>query len=547
MSKNPKLNALLPTILALTLVAGMFIGLFIARSTTRSQIMSLAGTLGKSNKISTTLSLIDAKYIDKVSTDSLIEVLMPELMGELDPHSVYIPAPDMERTNETLEGEFEGIGVVFNMSSDTVIIINVISQGPSYKAGVQNGDRIITVGDSVIAGRNLPQQDVMKMLRGKRGTEVTVGVERQNIDGLVQIKIKRDRIPLKSIDAAFMIRPEIGFIKLTSFARNTHSELIEELGKLRAEGMTKLILDLRGNSGGFLDQAILIANEFLPEGNLIVYTVDRDGSRAQQFSNGKGRYQATETVILIDEGSASSSEILAGALQDNDKGTVIGRRSYGKGLVQQQIPFADGSAIRLTVSRYYTPTGRSIQKPYQKGDKSYGDDIYNRYLNNEMFSADSIKFADSLRYTTPGGKVVYGGGGIMPDIFVPMDTTDMTKYFIEVSGRNILYRYTMEYSDKHRAKLNGISTVTELGAFLDKDKNLLKDFIAYASKNGIAPDARQIKISEKLLTAQLRAYIGRNTPLQDSGFYSNIYVVDNAVLKALEVMEASQTKSDANR
>ena len=336
-----------------------------------------------------------------------------------------------------------------------MIVLNVIPQGPSDKAGVKAGDRIVEIGDSVVAGQKIPQNNVVKMLRGPRGTTVHLGIGRQGISGLVPIDVERGVIPIRSIESAFRIVDGVGYVKLGQFARTTYDEFHKALASLRAEGVTKLIFDLRGNSGGFLDQAIAVANEFLHKDQLIVYTEDRRHEQLREYADGNGSAQDMEVVVLIDEGSASSSEILAGALQDNDRGTIVGRRSFGKGLVQRQIPYSDGSALRLTTARYYTPTGRSIQKPYTIGDDAgYEEDIWNRYKNNEFFSADSIHFADSLKRVTPGGKVVYGGGGIMPDVFIPADTTDVTKYFIEVAGRNILYRYTIEYADRHREALN---------------------------------------------------------------------------------------------
>ena len=311
--------------------------------------------------------------------------------------------------------------------------------------------------------------------------------------------------------------------------------------------MRKLIFDLRGNSGGYLDQAILIANEFLPAGRLIVYTEDRDRRQVKEFSDGTGTAADISLAVLIDEGSASSSEILAGAVQDNDRGTIIGRRSFGKGLVQHQLPYADGSALRLTVARYYTPTGRSIQKPYVNGDdEDYEMDMVRRYRNNEFFSQDSIRFADSLKFTTPAGKTVYGGGGIMPDVFVPMDTTDITKYYVEVTGRNILYRYTIEYADAHREALNGVHTLGELTVLLDADKSMFDDFVRYAAAKGVKPVPSEIARSRKIMEAQLRAYIGRNTPLEDDGFYYNIFPIDNVVQEALKLL-AEESEGDGER
>ncbi len=540
MEQNSRNSILTPFLLSAALVLGVMIGLFAGRNSVDRRLRSLAGEGGgPADKLDYALSLIDRYYVDPVSTDSLVEALMPDLMWYLDPHSVYIPASELAEVNMPLEGEFDGIGITFNMATDTIVVLNVIPQGPSQKAGIQNGDRIIRIDDSLVAGRKLPMDEVMRMLRGPRGTQVTVSVLRKGADELLPMTIVRDKIPVKSVDAAYMLTPEVGFLRITTFSQHTHEEMVRALAALRGEGMRKLIVDLRGNTGGYLGQPIRMANEFLPADRLIVYTEDRNGDRMEEYSDGKGAYRDVELAVLIDEHSASSSEIFAGALQDNDRATIIGRRSYGKGLVQQQIPFSDGSAIRLTTARYYTPTGRSIQKPYTAADSDYEQDIYNRYLHNELFSADSIRFDDSLKFVTPGGKIVYGGGGIMPDLFVPLDTTEMTDYYMKVAGRNILYRYTMEYADRNRTKINAVKSVAGLDSLLNADTDMFDDFVRYAGRNGVAPDARQIRRSEKLLKALLRAYIGRNTPLEETGFYANYYVVDDPVLKALEVFDRS--------
>ncbi len=539
MYKNSKRTVLFPLLLAAGVVLGLVLGQYLGRNSTTSQLKGMLSRMAlPTNKLTYTLSLIENQYVDSVSMDSLAEHVIPLLVKELDPHSVYIPASEMQALNEPLEGEFDGIGVVFNMATDTVIVLNVIPQGPSDKAGIKAGDRIIEIGDSVVAGRKIPQNNVVKMLRGPRGTTVHLGIGRQGISGLVPIDVERGVIPIRSIESAFRIADGVGYVKLGQFARTTYDEFRRALASLRAEGVTKLIFDLRGNSGGFLDQAIAVANEFLHKGQLIVYTEDRRHEQLREYADGNGSAQDMEVVVLIDEGSASSSEILAGALQDNDRGTIVGRRSFGKGLVQRQIPYSDGSALRLTTARYYTPTGRSIQKPYTIGDdESYEEDIWNRYKNNEFFSADSIHFADSLKRTTPGGKVVYGGGGIMPDVFIPADTTDVTKYFIEVSGRNILYRYTIEYADRHREVLNAVQTIGDLQALLDSDKTLVDDFVRYAARKGVAPRYGDIARSRRLIEAQLRAYIGRNTKLEDNGFYANIYPVDNVIVRAVGILK----------
>ena len=538
---NKKTKILLPLIVAVAVVLGIWIGSVASGSRyarlSSELIRSMGGTPG--DKLSYVMQVIEAAYIDPVNMDTIREALMPELMAQLDPHSVYIPAIDMTDVNENLEGEFDGIGVVFNMSTDTIVVLNVIAGGPSYKAGIMPGDRIVTIDGRTVAGIKMPQDSVMKLLRGKRGTKVNVGIGRGRTEELVDIEIIRDKIPINSIDAAFMLTPNTGFVKLSSFSRNSHKELVSAIEKLEKEGMKSMIFDLRDNSGGYLDQAILIANEFLPAGKMIVYTEDRFKQRQVEYSDGTGECTDIPLVILINEYSASSSEILAGAVQDNDRGTIIGRRSFGKGLVQNQLPLPDGSAVRLTVARYYTPTGRSIQKPYEMGmsAEEYEADILNRYLHSEVFSADSIVFNDSLRFVTEGGKVVYGGGGIMPDIFVPLDTIGVTNYYAEVMNKNILYRYTLDYVDKYRSKVNKLSTIAELNAFLDSDKTLVDDFVRYAEREGVRAGRKEIEESRELLLAELRAYIGRNTPLEDAGFYVNIYPIDNTLLSAVRELE----------
>lgn len=539
MYKNNKHTILFPLILAVGIVLGILLGQFVGRNKVETQLRTLIsrGGLNTSNKIMQTCMLVEHKFVDSISMDSLAELVIPLMMKELDPHSIYIPAREMQQVNEPLEGEFDGIGVVFNAATDTVIVLNVIPNGPSAKAGVVPGDRIIEINDTIVAGVKMPQNDIVKRLRGKRGTEVKLSLKRQNIDDLVDVTVVRDAIPIESIESAFMVKDDIGFIRLSQFARTSYVELMRALAELRGQGMRKLIFDLRDNSGGYLDQAIMIANEFLPKNRLIVYTEDREGMQVKEFSDGSGTSSDLALVILIDEGSASSSEILAGAVQDNDRGTIVGRRSFGKGLVQSQLPYADGSALRLTVARYYTPTGRSIQKPYKNGDElDYEMDMIRRYENNEFFSADSIHFADSLRFVTPKGKIVYGGGGIMPDVFIPMDTTDITKYYIEVTGRNILYRYTIEYADRHREALNKVQTIQELTELLDSDKRLFDDFVRYAAEQGVRPNYRDINRSRKVMEAQLRAYIGRNTALEDNGFYYNIFPIDEVVKRSIELL-----------
>ena len=528
----------LPVLIVVSIFfAGWVFGHRNGRQLTEGQINFLIGS-HMNDKLTKVVSYIGSDYIEPISQDSLAELAIPAILEKLDPHSAYLPAREFKQVEEPLQGEFDGIGVVFNMATDTVIILNVIPSGPSQKAGILAGDRIIKVNDTLIAGQKISQTEVMKRLRGPRGTKVDLTLERKDISEPVVVTVTRDAIPLNSVEAAMMMTDKVGFIRLSQFARTSFREVKSAVDTLRKQGMTGLILDLRGNSGGFLDQAILIANEFLERGKLIVYTEDRHKQRIRQYSDGTGSATDVDIAVLIDESSASSSEILAGALQDNDRGTIIGRRSFGKGLVQSQIPFEDGSALRLTVAKYYTPTGRSIQKPYTAGDEEgYHMDIVNRYNHNEFFSADSIHFADSLKFTTPKGKVVYGGGGIMPDIFIPLDTTNMSKYYLEVSGRNILYRYTIEYADAHRRELNAAKSLKDLEHMFNADKGMFDRFVSYAAKSGVKPNYKQIATSRKIMESQLRAYIARNSEFDSSAFYYFICPIDNALLTAIKTLE----------
>lgn len=495
--------------------------------------------LAGDDKLMQTIMHINRYYVDPIDLDTIYEKVLPKLLSELDPHSEYIPAKYFERVNEPLEGEFDGIGIVFNASTDTIMVLNVVPQGPSDMAGVRAGDRVMLIDKQPVAGQKIPQDSMVRLMRGPRGSQVTLSVQRTGLDRLVDITVKRAPIELHSIETAFMLDREaaIGFIRLDEFSRTSHAEMRGAIDRLREEGMKRLIVDLRGNSGGFLDQAILIADEFLPADKLIVYTEDRHGNRQKQYSTGRGHSTDIALALLVDEGSASSSEILAGAVQDNDRGVVVGRRTFGKGLVQTQIPFSDGSAVRLTVARYYTPTGRSIQKPYTSGDElSYHMEIYDRYLHNELFSEDSIRFDDRLKFTTPGGRTVYGGGGIMPDIFMPLDTVGITKYYNEVWNSNVLYRYTIDFTDRHRAEIDALQSVEQLDSMLSAH-DLMGEFVRFAERNGVKTNRTELATSRRIILAQIRAYIGRNALGNESGFYSNIYAIDDVMQRAVEELK----------
>ena len=503
--------------------------------------------LAGDDKLLQTIAFVRNYYVDPVQLDTIYEKAIPALLSELDPHSEYIPAKMFSSVNESLEGEFDGIGIVFNASTDTITVLSVIPKGPSSEAGVRPGDRIVKIDNRVVAGQKIPQDSMVRLMRGKRGTRVKLGVKRASLDELVNIEVTRAPIEIHSIETAFMLDNEIGFVRLSQFSRTSFNEIHSAIARLREEGMRGVIIDLRGNGGGFLDQAILIANEFLPDNSLIVYTEDRFGQQIKEYSRGAGSSADLEVAILVDETSASSSEILAGAIQDNDRGVIIGRRTFGKGLVQSQIPFDDGSAIRLTVARYYTPSGRSIQRPYTNGDEmAYHMDIIDRYNRNEFFSADSIHFDKSRKFKTKGGRTVYGGGGIMPDVFMPLDTTGMSDYYRQVWNKNVLYRYTMEFTDRHRAEMDNITTLAELDALLSKS-NLLADFVAYAERNGVERDDVGLDMSREIIEAQIRAYIGRNALHDDAGFYYNIYPIDKTMQRAVEELHTKLNKSKKKR
>ena len=531
MNNLKKTSVWVPVVVALTFVLGFLGGDMLNRQ---------SGPTTAQKKFQTILNLIKNDYVDEVDLDSLLEKTLPSLLTNLDPHSVYIPAADLQSVNEELDGSFCGIGVQFMINNDSITVVEVVSGGPSEKIGIKAGDRIVKVDGEDVAGIGITNEQVLKKLRGERDSRVKLGIKRPSSKKTLNFEVTRGDIPQNSVTASYIVSPGIGYVKVDKFGRTTYDEFWQALNQLKRDGAQDFVIDLRGNQGGFMEIAFLMANEFLEKGDIIVSTKERDyyAQKGVQ-ADGNGNFKESQVVVLLDEFSASSSEIFAGALQDNDRALIVGRRSFGKGLIQRQSVLPDSSAIRLTIGRYYTPSGRCIQKDYSNS-ALYGHDILDRYNRGEMFSADSIKIDKSIEFKTLHGRTVYGGGGTMPDLFVPADTTEVTPYYVEVAGRNILYRYTIVYADRHREALNAVRTIPELQRLLDGDSRLVDDFVRYAAQKGVRPDYGQIARSRHLIEAQLRAYIGRNTPLEDNGFYANIYPVDNVILRAIEELNRTE-------
>ena len=516
---------LFPTLTIVCLIIGFLIGNAVSNQANaqRANIQSnkLFGNTTSLNKIDLLLGIIESSYVDVINMDSIREEVAKEIIKSLDPHSAYIPKEDLEMVNSELSASFSGIGIQFSIQNDTVQVVSVISGGPSEGIGILAGDKIVTVNDTAFTGKTISNERVMHALRGPKNTLVTLGIVRNGQPEELKFTITRGDIPVHSVDAKFIIptsKSKIGFVRVSRFAENTYNEFITALSELRSQGANTYIIDLRENSGGYMDQAIRMANEFLSRGDMIVYSEGRAYSRYEAKANGAGRFQSEKIVVLIDNFSASASEIFAGAMQDNDRATIIGRRSFGKGLVQQQIPFEDGSAIRLTVARYFTPSGRCIQKPYKMGEQDdYAQDLLDRFEHGEFFSADSIHFADTTAYYTKNGRKVMGGGGIMPDIFVGRDTSLYTPYFNIVSNCAYTYQFAYQYTNKHRAELNKYKDWQSLEKHLLK-ANWLNEFVAFAKEKGVEPNEEQIAVSRPLLIRIVNAYIVRNI-LNDEGFY----------------------------
>lgn len=519
----------MPLVIALSVLLGMVV----QQKIDLKKINYKNGQKEPTSKFDAVINYIENEYVDTVDVAIMVEEAIPVILENLDPHSIYIPAKELKAMNEPLESKFDGIGVQFNIQKDTVTVIKTIFGGPSEKVGLKDGDRIVTVDDSLIAGVGINNDKVMKLLRGEKGTKVMVGIFRRGETDLLDFAIVRDEIPLYSVDVSYMLDEKTGYIKVSKFAKTTYKEFQQAIAKLKTMGMTKVVLDLRANSGGFLTAAINITDEFLEKGKLIVYTEGRSRPKSSYYATNRSSCSSLDVTVLIDEWSASASEIVSGAIQDNDRGLIVGRRSFGKGLVQEPVVFNDGSAMRLTIARYYTPSGRCIQRSYENGQDDYYSEIHKRFMNGEFMEQDSIQFPDSLKYYTSEGRAVYGGGGIMPDIFIPADTSGTSEYLTKIRRKGLEYQFSFEFTDKNRKKLTSLNNLDELVAYLN-DQQLLENFVKFAKKNGVNIDNEGIKESGETIVIQIKALIARNI-YDNDGFYPVIKEIDKTLLEALRL------------
>ena len=486
------------------------------------------GDYNRWRKLNLILHEVQKNYVDTIDMAVMTDAAVTAALAKLDPHSVYLPPVELEESDSELAGNFEGIGITFNVPNDTAIVLSVIPGGPSEKAGLMAGDRILKVDERVIAGVKTPQDSMVRMMKGPAGTKVKISVSREK--QMIPFEITRGKIPVHSVDAAFMVSDTVGYIKLTKFSRTTYKEFVEASSKLMDQGMTSLVFDLRDNTGGYFDQALLLSNEFLQKGDAIVYMEGLHRPRQQYDADGRGKMKDISLTVLIDEGSASSSEIFAGAIQDNERGVIVGRRSFGKGLVQEPINFTDGSGIRLTVARFYTPSGRCIQKPY---DKNYNYDIFERYAHGEMTSADSMKVDSTALYYTVKGRRVYGGGGIIPDTFVPIDTTKASKFFINCNKKAVMMRFASNFFDRNKSSLSRIDDFARLEKWMN-DVDVEQQFLNYAAKvENLKPAAGEWEKTRWYMLPQVKALVGRYSKLQDEAFYRFYLPIDNEFQTAL--------------
>ena len=535
MSRN-KSNRFMPLWLALSVVVGIFLGTFFANRFSGNRLSIINSG---SNKLNDLLHIVDDQYVDTVNVNDLVEKAMPTILSELDPHSVYISLKDVQQANDDLKGSFFGVGIEFTIRKDTVHVQNVISNGPAERAGLLAGDKIVEIDGQAFVGKEVTNEEAMHRLKGDKDTKVEVGVMRGKEKKIRRYTIIRGEIPMKSVTATYMLDDNTGYIKIKNFGDKTYAELLIALARLGQEGFENLVIDLRGNTGGYLGSAVQMANEFLSRGRLIVYTEGRRSPRQEYRSDGRGSYQQLPLVVLIDEGSASASEIFAGAIQDNDRGTIIGRRSFGKGLVQQPISLHDGSMVRLTIARYYSPSGRCIQKPYTSGaDRSYEEDLMNRYQHGEFFSGDSIKH-EGPEYHTNNGRVVYGGGGITPDIFVGEDTLGVTSYYKEASMSGLILQFAYEYVDDNRQQLSKYENKRDLLAYLKK-LNTVELFVQYAEKNGLKRRNLMIQKSHALLERYINSRLIYNV-LDEQSWTEYLNDDDPAIRETLRVFKAGES------
>ena len=537
----------LPILVGFCIALGIVIGVVFTENSYKNFLGQISlSTLQNTNlsKTDVIFKLIDEQYVDSIDTKKIEESIIPEIFKHLDPHSSYIPAKDIEEVNADLSGSFSGIGVQFNLQNDTIYIVDVIRGGPSERAGLVAGDRIVEVNDTIFVGKEINNEKIVKKLRGPKNTKVKIGVKRRGTKEILHYTIVRDDIPVKSVESAYMIAPNIGYIYVSKFGATTYNEFLTSIAMLKKQGASKFIIDLRGNSGGYLDAATRMINEFLYQGQLIVYTQGNPNfyPRSDIYAIGTGSCKSNDIAVLVDEFSGSASEIFAGAIQDNDRGIIIGRRTFGKGLVQQQIPLEDNSALRLTVARYYTPSGRCIQKPYELGKiDEYEKDILNRYEHGEFYSQDSIK-QDTIAYKTLNGRTVYSGGGIMPDIFVPSDTSDISPFFTKLFNSGTMYKFALRYTENNRETLKKQGNWMQLSAYLDT-QNILKQTLDFAEKQNIIGSERDKKISNNRIKKQVYAYIVRDV-LGDDGFYPILNKDDKCVQIAIEKI---QNQDELNR
>lgn len=539
MNNSKKVYIWLPLCIAVSIAAGIFLGNIFSRRTPISRILGVSG-----NKLDVVFDYIEKTYVDTISVDELVEKAIPAVLSELDPHSAYIPASDMEIQGAEIEGYFGGIGVEFTIQNDTITIVNVISGGPSETLGILSGDRIVYVNDTLYVGKEITQRNVLKKLRGKKNTKVKLGIKRQTDNEILNFEVTRAEVPVKSVDIAYMIDEKIGYIKIKSFAITTFDEFISAIAKLKAKGAKSFIIDLQQNGGGSFEASYLMANEFLKSGELIVYAEGRAYPRNNIIADGTGTCQNDDVIILIDESSASASEVFSGALQDNDRALIMGRRSYGKGLVQSQYKFKDGSALRLTIARYHSPSGRCIQKEYEIGNsEEYSKDLVNRFLRGEFDNQDSIKTDNLPVFHTSAGRIVYGNDGIMPDVFVPRDTIGQNSYYIKIFNSGVFNEFAFKYTDSNRLKLNKFRTWQELDRYLLQEP-LLNDLTTYAETKGIRRRPYLISESGYLLESQLRALIVRNIFGYD-GFYPILFKDDILVNKAIYMIKSGRATPEA--